>query len=248
MSKIIQVIFDGSLIQFNQDGWFNATIAAERFGKEPTQWLRQRETVEYLSAFAAHHGNSGFVTEFNLINRLPSTLSANRTKLLKLVKQTGYVRTKAGGVETGGGTWLHPKLAVGFARWLDVRFAVWCDMQIDTLIRSQTNQQQRALAVQSKRNAGRLLVDVLNDVLTIDGKTPRHYHFANEHLLVNEVFAGIRGPIDESTLDPTALRCLEALRRRDAIYLARGLAYDERKMALHQFQAEVNSNQGRLSA
>ena len=24
-----------------------------------------------------------------------------------------------------GGTWCHPKLAVFFARWLDVRFAVW---------------------------------------------------------------------------------------------------------------------------
>lgn len=31
----------------------------------------------------------------------------------------------------GVGTWAHPKLAVFFARWLDVRFAVWCDMQID---------------------------------------------------------------------------------------------------------------------
>lgn len=29
-----------------------------------------------------------------------------------------------------GGTLLHPKLAVFFARWLDVRFAVWCDLMI----------------------------------------------------------------------------------------------------------------------
>ena len=34
-----------------------------------------------------------------------------------------------------GGTWAHPKLAVFFARWLDVRFAVWCDSVIDELIR-----------------------------------------------------------------------------------------------------------------
>ncbi|WP_079550844.1 KilA-N domain-containing protein [Vreelandella subglaciescola] len=26
-----------------------------------------------------------------------------------------------------GGTWAHPKLAVFFARWLDVRFSVACD-------------------------------------------------------------------------------------------------------------------------
>lgn len=29
-----------------------------------------------------------------------------------------------------GGTFCHPKLAVFFARWLDVRFAVWCDLMI----------------------------------------------------------------------------------------------------------------------
>ena len=33
------------------------------------------------------------------------------------------------------GTWGHPKLAVFFARWLDVKFAVWCDMIIDDLLR-----------------------------------------------------------------------------------------------------------------
>ena len=26
-----------------------------------------------------------------------------------------------------GGIWVHPKLAVFFARWLDTKFAVWCD-------------------------------------------------------------------------------------------------------------------------
>lgn len=30
-----------------------------------------------------------------------------------------------------GSIWARPKLAVFFARWLDVRFAVWCDMQIE---------------------------------------------------------------------------------------------------------------------
>ena len=36
----------------------------------------------------------------------------------------------------GGGTWGHPKLAVFFARWLDVRFSVWCDMTIDKILRN----------------------------------------------------------------------------------------------------------------
>jgi hypothetical protein len=34
-----------------------------------------------------------------------------------------------------GGTWAHPKLAVFFARWLDVKFAVWCDAMIDDILK-----------------------------------------------------------------------------------------------------------------
>ena len=30
-----------------------------------------------------------------------------------------------------GGTWVHPKLGVLFARWCDIRFAIWCDEQIE---------------------------------------------------------------------------------------------------------------------
>ncbi|MBU0563102.1 MAG: KilA-N domain-containing protein [Gammaproteobacteria bacterium] len=34
----------------------------------------------------------------------------------------------------GGGTWAHPKLAVFYARWLDVKFAVFCDAVIDDIL------------------------------------------------------------------------------------------------------------------
>lgn len=47
------------------------------------------------------------------------------------VKKSHFSRTKRG---NGGGTWLHPKLGVRFAQWLDIDFAVWCDEQIDALI------------------------------------------------------------------------------------------------------------------
>lgn len=44
------------------------------------------------------------------------------------------VKVKKGSSVNGGGTWFHPKLAVAFARWLDVKFAVWCDMQIEKIL------------------------------------------------------------------------------------------------------------------
>lgn len=45
--------------------------------------------------------------------------------------EKGYLKTKRGAM---GGTWLHPDLAVNFARWLDKRFGVWCDIQIKNIL------------------------------------------------------------------------------------------------------------------
>lgn len=35
----------------------------------------------------------------------------------------------------GGGTWAHPRLAVFFARWMDVRFSVWWDAVIEDILK-----------------------------------------------------------------------------------------------------------------
>jgi hypothetical protein len=55
-------------------------------------------------------------------------------------QESWYLKTTRGKF---GGTWLHPKLAIPFARWLDVRFAVWCDMQIETILKALTSPNNR---------------------------------------------------------------------------------------------------------
>ncbi|MDE9428402.1 KilA-N domain-containing protein [Xenorhabdus bovienii] len=133
MSNIIPFEYDGHPIRFNEEGWINATDVAAKFGKEPTAWLRQVDVLEYMAALSKKlFGNSGFLTEISKIKRLDTSSAASRTKVLKFVKKTGLVNTKTG---PQGGTWLHPKLAVRFARWLSVEFEIWCDEQIDALIR-----------------------------------------------------------------------------------------------------------------
>lgn len=51
--------------------------------------------------------------------------------LSKSLDSNDLISTRRG---NSGGTWLHPKLAVFFARWLNADFAVWCDMQIDEIV------------------------------------------------------------------------------------------------------------------
>jgi len=52
--------------------------------------------------------------------------------LSNTLKTGELMETKRGGQ---GGTWAHPKLAVFFARWLNTKFAVWCDIVIDDILR-----------------------------------------------------------------------------------------------------------------
>lgn len=114
MSNVIPLSYEGLPVRFNDRGWIDATGIAGKFGKEPTAWLRQIEVLEYLDALCRKQfGKSGFVTEINDISKLDNKSAAARAKILRLVKQTGLVVTKSG---ANGGTWLHPKLGVRFAR------------------------------------------------------------------------------------------------------------------------------------
>jgi hypothetical protein len=111
VNNVISLSFEGAPVQFNLDGWINATRAAARFGKVPNEWLRLASTREYLEKLAT---------------RVP-------------VSNTGKSRitfvTSRRGNSPDSGTWIHPRLAVKFARWLSVDFEIWVDEQIDALLR-----------------------------------------------------------------------------------------------------------------
>jgi hypothetical protein len=106
--------YDGMTVSFTSDAWFNATAAAKQFGKRLDHWLASSDTKAYLKAL---------------------------TEMLNSPEFGEFVRTKEGRT---GGTWLHPKLAVSFARFCDARFAVWCDLQIDHILRGGLSVWQKA--------------------------------------------------------------------------------------------------------
>ncbi|WP_231647097.1 KilA-N domain-containing protein [Pantoea sp. BL1] len=49
MSNIIPIEYDGCSMRFFEDGWIDATTAAEKFGKAPNDFLRLPETDAYIS-------------------------------------------------------------------------------------------------------------------------------------------------------------------------------------------------------
>ena len=110
MNQIQSFNFGNIAVSFRADGYLNATAIAAHFGKQPRDYLKTEQTQQYIAALAEN-------------------LSV-KTKIL--TKENQIVSVKRGGDEQG--TWLHPKLAIHFARWLDPKFAVWCDEQIEQII------------------------------------------------------------------------------------------------------------------
>lgn len=76
--------------------------------------------------------------DYLINNRTQDYIRALNEHLSEAVKtaseQNQLVIVVKGGKSTEQGTWLHPKLAIDFARWLNPRFAVWCDMQIEQMV------------------------------------------------------------------------------------------------------------------
>ncbi len=204
MSKIIQANFNGQAMHFTADAWFNATEAAEKFGKRPIDWLNQDGTREYITTLA-------------------DMLKCEPRSLLK---------TKRG---NNGGTWMHPKLAVAFSRWLDTRLAIWCDMQIDSLIRAtpQPDAWHKLRIEASSRFKG--VCEMLSLTRQADGKSTATHHYINEAKLINWVFAGSFASIVRDSLSTKELRLLELLEAQDMVLLGRGMSYAERKAALQTF-------------
>jgi hypothetical protein len=101
---------------FREDGYINMTKAAKQFKKDLSNFWRLPTTKEYMHAMCEmYQGRENSVG----ITYLPNEHAAV------------FTESKKG---RNGGTFCHPKLAVFFARWLDVRFAVWCDLMIDNIL------------------------------------------------------------------------------------------------------------------
>ena len=107
MSTITTYSYEGTPIAFERGAgvMINATQMAKRFGKEPTHWLKNQQTDNYLK-----------------------TLSKLRNRSL-----ADLVRVTRGGDNPG--TWMHEDVAMEFARWLNPAFAIWTNDRIKELLR-----------------------------------------------------------------------------------------------------------------
>lgn len=216
-ARIIPFDYEGQAVRFNSDGWINATEAAARFDKEPAQWLRLPDAIRYLEGLQRTYG------------------------------EITYVKTSRARADRGGGTWLHPKLAVKFARWLSVDFEIWCDEQVDALVRGESKPW-----ASSRREASigyRGMCDAVAFNCEAQGKTPQRHHFINEARLINEVITGAFTGRNRDLLSAGELELVTLVEMRESVLIVAGLSFAERKVALLRYVHEQQSkHQQRIAA
>lgn len=125
MNQLIIKDYMGSNIEFKVvEGhvYANATSMCKTFEKQPSDWLKIKSTQEYID-------------ELNRSEDFPN----------------GLVKVVQGGKANEQGTWIHEKLILDLARWLNVKFRVWCDEQIATLLREGNVSIKKVTDIQNKR-------------------------------------------------------------------------------------------------
>jgi hypothetical protein len=221
-ARIIPFEYEGQAVRFNADGWLHATGIAERFGKEPAQWLRLDSTKEY-------------------IERLTDRMTKSNVGKSHIT----LVKTRRGNSATSG-TWLHPKLAVKFARWLSVDFEIWCDEQIDALVRGDQGNWQQAR--QQSAVGYRGLCEALAIAHEESGKTPQRHHFINEAKLINQAITGQFAGRNRDELSAHELVLVTLIEIRDVLLIGQGKDFAARKASLLRYVQSLTAKHLRRDA
>lgn len=146
--------YNNSPVQFeeiNGQVMANATLMCQAFNKRFNDWSNLATTKRYFEAITKKNGNCDIQ----------------------------LVVTKTGSSENGGGSWIHEKLILSLARWLEVDFELWCDEKIAELLRTgqtaiakpQTTLDILKLTIQGLEEQQRGLEEVKQEVLELKAKT-----------------------------------------------------------------------------
>lgn len=144
-------------------------------------------------------------------------------------EESSLLKAKKG---NNGGTWLHPKLAIRFAQWLDGKFAIWCDEQIDNIIHGKQSDIDWNMLRHASKSTNKVANEILQMVRLEQGKETQAHHYANEAKLVNWALTGEFKHINRDELPLPELNLLASLENRNSVLLGRGVDRETRKELL----------------
>jgi len=155
MPKIPKVARDinGTAIEQRQtDGFINGTAMCVAYDKRLVDWLRSQDALDLFVAVAKDLGVE--VKGENSHLSYVSSLSA--TKYAEIFP--GLILVKRGSPDSGGGSWLHPDLAIQLAQWCNKSFA----LQVSRWVREWMNSASNPVQLEADADRVRMR-DVLKD-------------------------------------------------------------------------------------
>ena len=231
-------------------------------GRHIENWLRNKNTIEYLGAWELLHNPDFNSMQFHEIER---EVGRNRFLLSakKWSKQTNAIGLKAKAGRYGG-TYAHPDIAFHFCLWLNPVFQLYIAKEFQRLKQEESTQQQAALEWNLKRSLTkvnyRLHTDAVKNNLIPKrlSKNPKEIGaiYANEADLLNLALFGttakewrLANPEKRGNIRDTAtteqLIVLANLESHNAQLIKEGYPADLRLVKLNEiaiYQMEVFSN------
>ena len=249
MAKITVQNTNITIIAVNGDDYISLTDLARHKSDEPNaviaNWLRNRNTIEYLGIWEQLYNPNFKPTEFEGFRRQAGlnafTLSPKKwtdaTNAIGIIAKSGRY----------GGTYAHKDIALKFAGWISVEFELYIVKEFQRL----KTEEQRLLGWSAKRELSkinyRIHTDAIKQNLIPAEVTPAQASviYANEADVLNVAMFGVtakqwrdahpdlKGNIrDYATINE--LICLSNMENLNAVFIEQGMTQGERLVKLNQ--------------
>jgi len=168
-TKEIAIEVDGANLWFDfarivkcrEDIYINATPIAQTFKTRIDKYLKSEQTQRYIKELEnifLTNPKWGELEKEKQDSNYPLNGQIESKKQPKtILEKYGFVYKRSGRY---GGTWLHRKLFLNFARWLSPRFEIMCDQIIEQIV-------VQADGLEEGRNVLKRLQRPLNDAIKL---------------------------------------------------------------------------------
>ena len=264
MAKINVKDTEITVVQVNNEDYFCLTdmLKAKDGDFFITDWLRNRNTLEYIGIWEQVYNPDFNYGEFAII-KSQSGLKSFKISVKEFVERTNAIslQAKAGRY---GGTYAHKDIAFEFAMWISPEFKIYIVKEFQRL----KEEEQKQLGWSAKRELAkinyRIHTDAIKQNLIPPELTPaqKSFVYADEADMLNVAMFGVtakqwreanpdlKGNIrDYATINQ--LICLSNMENLNAVFIGDGLPQNERleklnKIAIQQMKVLENVEDRKL--
>lgn len=247
MTKITVKNIEVNVIKVNDEDYICLTdmLSAKDGDFFITDWLRNRNTLEYIGIWEKVYNPDFNYGEFAII-RNQSGLNSFKISVKEFVARTNAISVQA---KSGryGGTYAHKDIAFEFAMWISPEFKIYIVKEFQRL----KTEEQRLLGWSAKRELSkinyRIHTDAIKQNLIPAEVTPAQASmiYANEADVLNVAIFGmtakqwreahpdLKGNIRDYT-SVNELICLSNMENLNAVFIEQGMTQSERLVKLNQ--------------